>query len=126
MARRAAGRRGDAPVAQDARRRLEALRLDALELRISADLAAGRHAELVPEVQRLVAEEPFREGLRASLVVALYRCGRQADALRAYEEGRLLLAEELGADPAPGAAAAVPAGAASRSGAAGARHRFGT
>jgi DNA-binding SARP family transcriptional activator len=76
------------------------LRLEALERRIDADLARGRHAEVVPELEQLVAAEPFRERLRAQLMLALYRGGRQADALAAYAAARDALVEELGAEPA--------------------------
>lgn len=85
--------------AQAAVARLEELRLTALELRIEADLALGRHRELVGELERLVAENPLREGLRAQLMLALYRAGRQAEALDAYQEGRAALVEELGIEP---------------------------
>ena len=61
----------------------------------------GRAAELVPELQALVAAHPLREGLRAALMLALYRSGRQADALAAYQEARRVLQEELGLDPGP-------------------------
>ncbi|MDX1691895.1 MAG: BTAD domain-containing putative transcriptional regulator, partial [Acidimicrobiia bacterium] len=85
--------------AQDEIRRLDELRMRALETRVEADLALGRHADLVGELERLIADHPLREGLRASLMVALYRSGRQADALRAYEDTRRTLADELGIDP---------------------------
>src|SRR5439155_19045146 len=81
------------------RARLEEQRLLALEQRIDADLALGLHAELVPELEGLVPENPLRERLRAQLMLALYRCGRQADALDVYRQGRRLLAEELGLEP---------------------------
>ena len=81
--------------------RLEELRLTCLGARIDADLALGRHAELVGELQALVAEHPLRESLRAQLMLALYRCGRQADALAAYGDARRMLADELGLDPSP-------------------------
>jgi predicted ATPase/DNA-binding SARP family transcriptional activator len=83
------------------RRRLEELRLLALERRIDAELALGRHAELIAELEALVHAEPFKEGPRRQLMVALYRAGRQADALAAYREAREVLAEELGVDPGP-------------------------
>ncbi len=72
-----------------------------LGARIDADLALGRHADLVGELQALVAEHPLRESLRAQLMLALYRCGRQADALAAYGDARQMLADELGLDPSP-------------------------
>jgi len=81
------------------RRRLEELRLTALEHRIEADLALGRHAELVGELDVLVAEHPFRERLRAQLMLSLYRSGRQTDALEAYRQARGTLVEELGIEP---------------------------
>ena len=80
-------------------RRLEELRLAALEDRIAADLALGRDAELVAEVESLLVAQPLRERLRAQLMVALYRSGRQADALAVYREGRRVLVEELGLEP---------------------------
>jgi DNA-binding SARP family transcriptional activator/DNA-binding beta-propeller fold protein YncE len=81
------------------RARLEEQRLAALEQRIEAELALGRHAELVPELEGLVREHPLRERLRGQLMLALYRCGRQADALEVYRSGRRLLDEELGLKP---------------------------
>jgi len=81
--------------------RLEELRLAALEKRIEADLALGRHAELVAEAEALVAEHPLRERFRAQLMLALYRCGRQADALAVYRTTRRALIEELGIEPSP-------------------------
>ena len=79
--------------------RLEELRLICLEERIEADLALGRHAELVAEVEGLVAEHPLRERLRAQLMLALYRSGRQAEALEVYQDGRRVLVGELGIQP---------------------------
>ncbi|WPO75612.1 AfsR/SARP family transcriptional regulator [Streptomyces sp. KN37] len=82
---------------------LEEARQAALEERIAADLAqAGRETELVAELTALVATHPTRERLRGQLMLALYRLGRQADALAVYAEGRDVLAEELGIDPGPG------------------------
>jgi len=78
---------------------LDDLRLDALERRIDADLALGGHADLVPELEALVAEQPYREHLRAQQLLALYRSGRQADALAAYAVARAALVDELGAEP---------------------------
>jgi DNA-binding SARP family transcriptional activator/tetratricopeptide (TPR) repeat protein len=80
---------------------LEELRLSALEARVEADLELGRHAELVPELERLVLASPLRERLRGQLMVALYRAGRQSDALHVYQHGRQILADELGLDPGP-------------------------
>ena len=87
------------PFARVEARRLEDLRLAALEERIEADLALGRHAELVGELEALVGEDPHRERLRGQLMLALYRSGRQADALAAYQDARAVLLEELGLDP---------------------------
>jgi len=81
--------------------RLEELHLAVIEDRVDADLALGRHHELVPELEPLVAEHPFRERLRGQLMLALYRCDRQADALNVFQSGRRVLAEELGIDPGP-------------------------
>jgi YVTN family beta-propeller protein len=85
--------------AEAERARLEERRLEVIEQRIEADLELGRQAELVPELERLVREHPLRERLRGQLMLALYRCGRQADALQAYRAGRRLLDEELGLQP---------------------------
>jgi WD40 repeat protein/DNA-binding SARP family transcriptional activator len=79
--------------------RLAELRLGALEDRIEADLRLGRHRELVAELEGLVREQPLRERLWAQLMLALYRSGRQADALLAYQRARSVLVEELGIDP---------------------------
>ena len=81
--------------------RLEELRLDAVECRIWSDLELGRHAEVVGELRDLVSQNPFRENFSEQLMLALYRCGRQADALRAYQATRVTLAQELGLDPGP-------------------------
>ena len=79
--------------------RLEELRLAALESRIDADLALGRHAAVLGELEALVAEHPLRERLRAQLMRALYQAERQAEALGAYREARRVLTEELGIEP---------------------------
>ena len=79
--------------------RLEELRLTCIEERIDADLALARHDALVPELRALVQEEPLRERLWRQLVLALYRSGRQAEALAAYREARKLLYSELGIEP---------------------------
>jgi DNA-binding SARP family transcriptional activator len=81
--------------------RLEELRLAALERRLDADLALGRFAELVGEVQVLVREHPLRERLRAALMRALYGSGRQVEALEIYRETRRLLVDQLGLEPSP-------------------------
>lgn len=85
--------------AQNAIARLEELRLAVLEDRIDADLALGRHAALVSELQALVRDHPTRERLRRQLMLALYRSGRQTDALDSYREARRMLADELGLEP---------------------------
>jgi YVTN family beta-propeller protein len=81
--------------------RLEERHIAALEQRIDADLALGRHADVVAELEGLVAQHPLRERLRAQLMVALYRCGRQADALETYSAARRVLLDELGVEPGP-------------------------
>jgi predicted ATPase/DNA-binding SARP family transcriptional activator len=81
--------------------RLEELRMEAVEERIGARLARGGDADLVGELRALVAEHPLRERLRAHLMLALYRSGRQAEALEVMREGRRLLVEELGIEPGP-------------------------
>ena len=81
--------------------RLEELRLSAVEQRIDAELDLGGHAELVRELEALVAEHPLRERLRGQLILALYRSGRQAEALETYRETRRVLVEELGIEPSP-------------------------
>jgi DNA-binding SARP family transcriptional activator len=89
------------PFAQTEISRLEELRVAALEDRIDADLALGETASLVPELEALIASHPLRERLRRQLMLALYRAGRQADALRAYREGRSAL-DDLGIQPTRG------------------------
>jgi DNA-binding SARP family transcriptional activator len=81
-------------------RRLEELHLTALEDRLDAEIAVGRHAEAVGELDGLVSENPLRERLRYLHMLALYRSGRQAEALQAYHEARRALVEDLGIDPA--------------------------
>ena len=81
--------------------RLEDARLQALEARIDADLELGRHDVLVAELEGLVEEHPYRERLRGQLMLALYRSGRQADALAVHADGRRVLAAELGLEPGP-------------------------
>ena len=90
-----------APFAQTEIARLEELRLAALEERIDAELALGRHAALVGELESLTAKHPERERLRGLLMLALYRCGRQEEALRVYGDTRRRLVEELGLEPGP-------------------------
>jgi DNA-binding SARP family transcriptional activator len=95
-----------AGVTADARLEMEALRLEelrslALDERIETDLALGRHVELVAELQALLADEPLRERRRGQLMLALYRSGRQTEALAAYREGRDMSVRELGLEPAP-------------------------
>lgn len=89
------------PFAQTQIARLEELRTVVVEERIEADLALGRHVELVSELEALVQSERMRERPRAQLMLALYRSGRQADALAAYRDARETLVEELGIDPGP-------------------------
>ena len=89
----------DAPFARAEAARLDELRLGAIEDRIDADLALGRHSALVAELELQVLRHPMRERLRAQLMLALYRCGRQADALQAYRAGRRVLHDELGLEP---------------------------
>jgi YVTN family beta-propeller protein len=90
------------PFAQAAITRLEEMRLAAFEERIESDTALGRHAVLVAELAELVEQNPLRERLRAQLMLVLYRCGRQAEALDVYQEFRRSLSEQLGLDPGPG------------------------
>ena len=87
--------------AQNEIRRLEELRLDALEARIDTDLELGGGSELVGELESLVSQFPLRERLRRQLMLALYRSGRQADALQAYHDTRRVLVDELGIEPGP-------------------------
>ena len=91
----------DEPFAVGEIHRLEELRLRAIELAVDTDLASGRHREVVGEIEAIVAEEPLREGLHAQRMLALYRSGRQADALEAYRDFRRALVEAIGAEPGP-------------------------
>src|ERR671931_1427645 len=90
---------GSPPLDVEARR-LEELRLEAVEARIDADLALGRHAELAGELEVLCEENPLRERFRAQHMLSLYRSGRQAEELRASQKTRAYLADELGLEPA--------------------------
>jgi DNA-binding SARP family transcriptional activator len=87
------------PFAHDEIARLEELHVGALEELAEAKLALGRHGEVVGALERLIREHPYRERLRAQLMLALYRCDRQADALQAYQDARRRLVEELGIEP---------------------------
>ena len=89
------------PFAQAEIARLEELQLACLEERIEADLALGSVTALIPELHRLVSEYPLRERVRRQLMLALYRSGRQAEALEVYHEFRTALQEELGLEPSP-------------------------
>jgi predicted ATPase/DNA-binding SARP family transcriptional activator len=91
----------DEPFAAAEARRLEELRLDAVELAIDGDLAAGRHREVIGELEALASEQPLREKLHAQRMLALYRAGRQAEALGAYRDARRVLVEEIGIEPGP-------------------------
>jgi DNA-binding SARP family transcriptional activator/ABC-type oligopeptide transport system substrate-binding subunit len=81
--------------------RLNELRLEALTERVDCDLRLGRHADLVGELEALVGEHPLRESLRCQLMLALYRSGRQADALEVYIDARRALRDQLGLEPGP-------------------------
>jgi DNA-binding SARP family transcriptional activator len=87
------------PFAQQAIARLDDLRVAATEELVEARLALGRHAEVLSELEPLIAEQPFRERLRAQLMLALYRCDRPAEALQAYQDARRALVEGLGIEP---------------------------
>ena len=89
----------DEPFAAPEIARLEGLRLEAIEERIEAELQLGRHRELAAELEGLASEHPFRERLCAQLMLALYRSGRQAEALAAYRVARSVYVEELGLEP---------------------------
>jgi DNA-binding SARP family transcriptional activator len=92
---------GGAPFAPIASARLEELRIVAIELRVEAELRLGQHAPLVAELRALVEEHPLRERLWGLLMTALYRDGRQADALAAYRDARRRLVDEIGLEPGP-------------------------
>ena len=92
---------GEEPAFQAEANRLETLRFAAIELRIDADLALGRHAQLVGELESLIVVHPFDEGLQGRLMLALYRAGRQVEALRVYRKFSDQLAVELGIEPTP-------------------------
>ena len=89
------------PYLRAAAARLDALRLAALEERYALELDLGGISSAVAELERLVLEHPLRERMWALLITGLYRAGRQAEALGAYERARTLLADELGIDPGP-------------------------
>jgi DNA-binding SARP family transcriptional activator/Tol biopolymer transport system component len=89
------------PFAQATIERLKELKLSVVEERIDANLALGRHRELIPELEAVSKAHPLRERLRCELMLALYRSGRQADALAVYQQARAVLADELGIDPGP-------------------------
>ncbi len=96
------GELGHEPAIQPEAQRLRERRLEVLEDRIAADLETGHAAGLVGELEGLVEEHPWREQFRAQLMLALYRTGRQADALHAFQAARSFLGEELGIEPSPG------------------------
>src|SRR5918999_765610 len=87
------------PFVQQEAAHLEELRVTALEQLVEAKLVVGRHAEVIGQLEQLVSEHPYRENLRAQLMLALYRADRQADALQAYQDARRMLVEELGIEP---------------------------
>ena len=91
----------DEPFAAAEIRRLEEMRMQATELAIAADLAAGRHRKAAAEIDALIGEHPLRERLHAQRMLALYRCGRQADALEAYRQARHTLVDQIGVEPGP-------------------------
>ena len=91
----------DAPFAGAEIRRLAERRRRATELAIDQDLREGRHAQALAELELLLAEAPLHERLHAQRMIALYRCGRQAEALEAYRAARAILREEAGIEPGP-------------------------
>ena len=98
---RALGDLLDEPFARVGAARLEEVRLAVMERRIDVDLALGRHADVIGELEQLVVEHPLREGPPGQLMLALYRSGRQAEALDAYHRLRRRLSDDLGLDPSP-------------------------
>ena len=92
---------GSAPFALAESLRLQELRISTLEDRVEADLAVGRHMDLIGELETLAREHPFRERLHGQLMLALYRSGRQAEALNVYRQTRRRLVDELGIEPGP-------------------------
>ena len=90
----------DEPFAQEPIRHLEELRIAAIENHVEARLATGQHGEVIAQLELLVAEHPLRERLRGQLMLALYRSGRQAEALEAFAAARRMLVDELGIEPA--------------------------
>jgi len=93
---------GDEPFAQAEIARLNELRAGVIEDRIEAELAVGRHGDVVGELEALAAAQPLRERPYQQLMIALYRCGRQAEALAVYRSARRVLVDELGIEPGPG------------------------
>ena len=91
----------DGPIARAEAARLEEARLAATEERLEAELACGHHADLIAELEALTRAHPLRERLWGQRMLALYRCGRQVEALRAYQELRQFLIEEVGIEPSP-------------------------
>src|SRR5919108_2050931 len=91
----------DEPFATTEIPRLEGLRETAAELAIDADLSAGRHQEVMAEIDAMLARNPLRERLHAQRMLALYRCGRQAEALESYRHARRTLVDEIGVEPGP-------------------------
>ena len=89
----------DEPFAAAEIRRLDGLRLHANELAVDADIEAGRHGEVIGELEALIDAHPLREQLHARRMLALYRCGRQAEALEAYRDARAVLVEQVGVEP---------------------------
>jgi YVTN family beta-propeller protein len=87
--------------ARDEIARLEELHLEAVETRVACELELGRHTAVVAELERLTAQHPLRERLRAQHMLALYRCGRQSDALAVYRQTREILVDEVGIEPSP-------------------------